>query len=303
MRLPATSSSRLLAALSRSRWMGGQHERYRRRSTSRTRPRPCAERPRRSASTPKMLWPGLASRPVKLRHGVRKARSAALPRLLRRRRSNHRRTPRELLEPGKQLRPFGADVAVELAEQQKAYAAAKSDLAEINLRIEITHGSLDEVETLTRLGKLAEIPGFPLALLRAGVDLVTAKDGGVEDAVGECLHPQRSPRRGSIGRNQPAAPVTRIEIGANHRRIEQRHSVIGDEGRQLHERVLDSELGVRLDGGDRGVDQADLAGLTGFVRRHENLPRIRRGCRVVELHVCFAFCQSDSIALARKWRC
>ena len=97
-------------------------------------------------------------------------------------------------------------------------------------------------------------------------------------------------RRSALQRAGPAArehlrPVVQaVEILADHRRIIERRAVLGDQARDLAERIVSSEIGIRLDRAHRSGDRLDPVVLASLDRHRHDLARVWRCHVVVQLH-------------------
>src|SRR4051794_10794848 len=107
-----------------------------------------------------------------------------------------------------------------------------------------------------RLAHLTLGPTIPAFVFWA-YSLIRAQDYRVEDAVAQSLLAQCQPSRRPGGGEELAAGCHVIEVFADDGRVEERLPVVGHEARNLHQRVLQRQRVIALNGAEGRRQQLD----------------------------------------------
>src|SRR3954471_2980509 len=147
-----------------------------------------------------------------------------------------RRQLHDLGVPGLELGMAGPPWLVGEPEVEIAQRHADGDLADGRELAERSGLFLERIDRALHLA-LLQLDIALAALVERQRYLAPARLGGVEDAVGQrflgqCLPPRRAGWREELGRR-----ADRVEILADHRAVVDRHAVVGDQGRDLGQRI------------------------------------------------------------------
>src|SRR5581483_7680706 len=158
------------------------------------------------------------------------------------------------------------------AQIEVAQCTGDRDRADIERTVEIL--PLQGIETGTYLEQLSIDPALPPQLLRTGSFLISHQHGGVHDAVGKCLTTERRPARGPRGGEDTIAARERVEILADDRRVIERGAIVGDERRDLADRIAGAQRLVRIYRSQRDADQLDCSVEPELVRGDADLAHV-----------------------------
>src|SRR5476651_1243430 len=203
-------------------------------------------------------------------------------------RRRHRRLDRRRLgrrsEPLGELGMLGPPVEAREAEVEIAERADHRDGADRGLALERLGLGLELDQHAIDLLDLALAPVGPALVLGPQEALVARQQRGIEQAVGHRLLAQRHPAVAALAWEELAALVLGIEIFADHRRVEEIHT-LDRQRRDLANRVVLVDVGVGRDGRKHDAHHLHLLVEPGLDCKNPDLARIGRGGRVVELHL------------------
>ena len=135
-------------------------------------------------------------------------------------------------------------------------SAGQGDGAEIDAVAETGGARFEFGEPARDLGELAGDPVGPAQSFRPHRRLVARENGGVADAIGKRLLHQRAPARRTRARQEVATGQI-VQVFADHAAVEENGAVVGDQCRDLAQRVVDDDRPVGLDrvrGGGQAFD-------------------------------------------------
>src|SRR6185437_15093579 len=119
----------------------------------------------------------------------------------------------------------GAPVHCREAEVEIAQRAGDRDGADRGFAFQRVGLGLELGEHVLDLLGLALSPVGPALVLGPGRALIARQDRGIEEPVGHRLKPERHPSLTALARNELAASVLAVELLADHRRIEEVHTL------------------------------------------------------------------------------
>ena len=186
-------------------------------------------------------------------------------------------------KPAPERRAVGSPGARAEAEVEIAQRGDEPDLPDVERRRQTLRLALERVQRVVDLRVLSGQPLRPAQRLRTQRGLVAREDGGVHDAVGQRMAPQRLPARFARGRKHATA-AQRVEVLADHRRIVELAAVVAEQRGHLHQRVVRGEVAVGRVRRDRDRQPLDAVPEAHLVGDDGGLAGVRRGGGVVELH-------------------
>ena len=157
-------------------------------------------------------------------------------------------------------------------------------MTDVEARAERIHFGFHRVDGCDHLPLLSRHPLGPTHRFGSHRDFIAEKNRGIHQSVSKRLTTQRGPFRRARRGKESGRSRKLIEIFADHRRIEERRSIVHHQRRNLGQRIAARELCIARDRRHRRRLLDDSIAKTQLGDQHRCLAAKRRGGGDVKFH-------------------